>query len=151
MYPKSNHNQPSSNPISVVGYGTLITHGHWKNKKNIEVCIIKNYIRILPKGNWFPYVLSLKESSFFALKFEVTEQELRDLDQYEGVYAGLFKRVETEIELKNNKKIMTFIYVPTKKTIISQNLEIDMDKNDRWKEEIKRFPEIVEKFPELIK
>ena len=80
MYSKANNNHSSPNLFSVVGYGTFITHGHWKNKRNIEVCLVKDYIRILPKGNWFPYVIPLRESSFWALKFEVTEQELRDLD-----------------------------------------------------------------------
>ena len=132
-----------------MGYGTFITHGHWKNKQNIEVCRVKNYIRILPKGNWFPYVLHSKKSSFWALKFVVNEQELIELDKYEGVSTGLFKRVEIEINLKNNVKSKAFIYVPTDKTIKSQNLNVDIDKKDLWKEEIRKLPEIVNRFPEL--
>jgi gamma-glutamylcyclotransferase (GGCT)/AIG2-like uncharacterized protein YtfP len=140
----------SSTSFSVVGYGTFITHGHWRNKHNIEVCLVRNYIRIFPKGNWFPYVLPLKNSSFWALKFDVNEQELLELDKFEGVSAGLFKRVETEIILKSSEKEKAFIYIPTEKTINLQNLNAEIDKNDTWKEEIRKFPEIVDKFPELV-
>jgi len=61
----------SSDFIPIIGYGTFITHDFWKDKKNVEVCIVKNYIRIfIPKRNWFPYALPLKNSFFKALKFE---------------------------------------------------------------------------------
>ena len=136
--------------ISVVGYGTFITKGHWKDKDNVEVCVVKNFVRIFPKGNWFPFILPEKGNSFKALKFDVREGELNALDQYEGVSADLYDRVETQVILKNNEKINAFIYVPTQKTIESQKLTLELDKNDRWREEIKKFPEIVKKFPELI-
>ena len=136
--------------ISVVGYGTFITKGHWKDKENVEVCVVKDFVRIFPKGNWYPFILPSKGKSFKALKFDIKEIQLNALDQYEGVSAGLFERVETQVLLKNNQKINTFIYVPTQQTIKSQRLTLDLDKNDRWREEIKHFPEIVELFPELI-
>lgn len=136
--------------ISVVGYGTFITHGYWKDKKNVEVCLLNHFIRIYPKNSWFPFILPLKTSSFWALKFEVNEVELNGLDNYEGVKSELFERVEREIFLKNNKQIKAFIYIPTAKTINSLKLNIQMDLNDRWKEEIKKIPEVVMNFPELI-
>ncbi len=136
--------------FSVVGYGTFITHGLWKHKLNVEVCIVKNYVRIFPEGNWFPYVLPLKESSFNALKFCVSKEELEELDVYEGVSAGLFERIETEILLKNNRTTKAFIYVPTENTIISQKLRLGIDRNDSWKKEIEKFSEIVKKFPQLV-
>jgi len=135
--------------ISIIGYGTFITRNLWKDKKNVEVCTVKNFTRIYPKNSWFPYVLRSK-GSFKALKFDVNEQELETLDQIEGVFEGLFKRVNTEIYLKNNQKSCAFIYVPTDKTIKSQNLFPELDKTDQWKEEIKKYSEIVNKFPELI-
>ena len=135
---------------SVVGYGTFITKGHWKDKIDVNSCLVEEYVRIFPKGNWFPYVLSCKDASFWALKFDVNEKELDDLDHYEGVPAEIFKRVETRVILKNREKINAFIYVPTEKTIESQNLTLEMDDSDRWREEIKKIPEIVKKFPELI-
>ncbi len=85
-----------------------------------------------------------------ALKFDVEKDQLDDLDQYEGVSADLFKRVKTRVLLKNGKTIQAFIYIPTEKSIESQNLTFELDKKDRWKEEIKKFPEIVKQFPELI-
>ncbi|MHA1490824.1 MAG: gamma-glutamylcyclotransferase family protein [Promethearchaeota archaeon] len=89
-------------------------------------------------------------SSFWALKFDVDEEQLKKLDIFEGVPSRLYNRVEVEILLKNNRLLKCFIYVPTKKTIHSQNLSPETDKNDKWKEEIKKFPEIVNKFHELV-
>ena len=136
--------------ISIVGYGTFITKGHWKDQDNVEVCVVKDFVRILPRGNWFPYVLPAKGSSFTALKFDVRKGQLKTLDQYEGVSVELYDRVKTQVILKNNEMINAFIYVPTQKTIESQNLTPELDKNDRWREEIKKFPEVVMLFPELI-
>ncbi|TXT60479.1 MAG: hypothetical protein BAJALOKI2v1_100025 [Promethearchaeota archaeon] len=136
--------------VSVVGYGTFITRSLWKNKKNVQVCKVMGYKRIFPEGNWFPYVLPSETSSFWALKFDVNEEELKQLDYYEGVHADLYKREKTQVELKNGELIKAFIYVPTEKTIESQDLSEDMDNIDRWQEEIKAHPEIVEKFPELV-
>lgn len=135
--------------ISIIGYGTFVTRNLWKDKKNVEVCTVKNFARIYPKNSWFPYVLQSK-GSFKALKFDVNEQELEILDRIEGVFEGLFKRVNTEIYLKNNQEASAFIYVPTDKTIKSQNLFLELDKTDQWKEEIKKYSEIANKFPELI-
>jgi len=88
----------SANFIPIIGYGTFITHDFWKDKKNVEVCRVKNYKRIyIPEKSWFPYALPQKNSYFKALKFEVTKQELEELDTYEGVKSGLFKRIKTEI------------------------------------------------------
>ncbi|MEJ2248527.1 MAG: gamma-glutamylcyclotransferase [Candidatus Lokiarchaeota archaeon] len=134
---------------SVVGYGTFITRGYWKEKENVEVCQVNGYRRIFPRGNWFPYVLPSEGDSFWALKFDVNSQQLEQLDYYEGVKAGLYKRVKTEIMLKNEEKSEAFIYVPTEATIESQNLALESDEEDQWKEEIKKVPEIVEKFPKL--
>ncbi len=141
----------STDFISIIGYGTFITHGFWKNKKNVEVCVVKNFIRIfIPERNWFPYALPLKNSYFKALKFEVTKRELEELDIYEGVNSGLFKRVKTEVDLKNDKQIEAFIYVPTTNTIISQRLTSELDRFDSWKKEIEKSPEVLKKFPELL-
>ncbi len=136
--------------ISVIGYGTFITRGHWKEKNNVEVCKVPNFIRIFPKGNWFPFVLPLRNSSFWALKFDVNQEQLIELDYYEGLHSGLYERYEIEIILKNNKRSNALIYVPTQETINSLKLTPDLDLNDRWKEEIKKYPEVVLNFPELV-
>ena len=133
-----------------MGYGTFITKGHWKDKENVETCIVKDFVRIYPKSNWYPFILPAKGNSFKALKFDVEKGQLNALDLYEGVSADLYDRVETHVFLKNNDKINAFIYVPTQKTIESQGLTPEMDKIDRWREEIKKFPEIVKQFPELV-
>ena len=141
----------STDFIPIIGYGTFITHGFWKDKRNVEVCVVKNFIRIfIPERNWFPYALPLKNSFFKALKFEVTKQELEELDIYEGVNSGLFKRVKTEVDLKNDKQIEAFIYVPTTNTIILQRLTSELDRFDSWKKEIEKSPEVLKKFPELL-
>jgi len=139
----------SYNLVSIIGYGTFITRGIWKNKKNVEVCIIKDYIRIFPEGNSFPFVLPSEGSSFYALKFDVTQDELKNLDFYEGVSENYFKR-ETILAYNKNKELFkAYLYVPTKIMIKNYNLSIEMDENDKWKEEIKKFPEILKVFPEL--
>ncbi len=140
----------AQNKYSIVGYGTFITRGYWKNKSNVKICKVTGFRRILPKGNWFPFVLPDENSSFWALKFDVNEEELNQLDYYEGVAAGLYKRIKIDIQLKNGIKKEAFIYVPTQKTIQQQNLLLEMDKIDKWKEEIRKDSNLLRKFPELL-
>ncbi|MHA1804187.1 MAG: gamma-glutamylcyclotransferase family protein [Promethearchaeota archaeon] len=136
--------------VSVVGYGTFLTKGLWKNKKNVEPCLVKDHVRILPEGNWYPFVLEKKGASFWALKFSISKEELKQLDYYEGVDAGLYKRVLITVILKNGKKASAYIYVPTEKTIKTWGLDPLIDPHDQWKEELKKNPELIKEFPELI-
>ena len=87
---------------SVVGYGTFITKGLWKEQANVEVCYIKDYIRIYPEGNWYPYVLPKKNAFFWAIKFDVSDEALDRLDHYEGVPSELYERKEITILLKDS-------------------------------------------------
>ncbi|MHA1148224.1 MAG: gamma-glutamylcyclotransferase family protein [Promethearchaeota archaeon] len=135
---------------NVVGYGTFITKKYYEDKQNVEVCLIQDFIRIFPQGNWFPYALSLRGSSFWALKFSVSLDFLKKLDYYEGVSSGLFNRIEISILLKNEKKKRAFLYIPSQETIEKYKLSPELDSNDRWKEEIRKFPEITKKFPKLV-
>lgn len=141
---------PSSNLVSVIGYGTFISRGIWRTKKNVEICLVKDYIRIYPEGYWYPFILPSEGSSFFALKFDVTKEELKDLDFIEGVSENYFKREVIEVYRKNNEKIQAYIYLPTDQLITKNKLSVSLDDKDRWKEEIKNDSEIIEKFPELI-
>ncbi|MBY9017320.1 MAG: gamma-glutamylcyclotransferase [Candidatus Lokiarchaeota archaeon] len=134
---------------SVIGYGTFITRGYWKDKQNVESCLVNNYSRVFPRKYWFPVVLP-SDDSFWALKFDVSQEELNQLDNYEGVHLGLFERIQTKVELKTGSKINAFLYVPTENLIVSQMLTNELDTSDRWKEHIRTFPEIVQLFPELI-
>ena len=133
----------------IVGYGTFITQKYWKDK-NVQLCQVLNHIRVLPEGNWFPFVLYQEGSSFWALLFSVNELELNHLDTYEGVDAGLYTRKKIEVLLKSKMKKNAFIYIPTKETIKKYDLAPQIDLNDRWKEKIKEYPEIVRSFPELV-
>ncbi len=144
-----NNDTPVSTFSSIIGYGTFITRGLWKDKFNVEVCTVINFTRIFPRNNWFPYALK-SAGSFKALKFAVTKEEIKLLDEIEGVDSGLFKRVMVDILLKNNRSSSAFMYVPTEGTIVSQKLTLESDKIDRWKEEIKKIPEIVRNFPDLL-
>ena len=145
----NNNDTPVSKFSSIIGYGTFITRGLWKDKFNVEVCTVINFTRIFPRNNWFPYVLK-SSGSFKALKFDVTKEELNNLDKIEGVSTGLFKRVMVDILLKNNRISSALIYAPTEETIVSQKLTLESDKIDRWKEEIKKIPEVVRNFPDLF-
>ena len=143
------NNTSDSNLQPIIGYGTFITRGLWKNKINVEVCTVNNFTRIYPKGSWFPYALK-SAGSFKALKFAIPKEEIKLLDEIEGVDSGLFKRVMVDILLKNNQSSSAFMYIPTEETIVSQKLTLESDKIDRWKEEIKKIPEIVRNFPDLF-
>lgn len=143
----NSHSQPLT---TLVAYGTFITNNLWKNYENVEVCLVKNYRRILPPGNWFPYVLPDKNAQFWGLKFDVNFDQLIQLDTFEGVKLGLYSRIATKVFLKNDIEISADIYVPTEKTIKQYNIILDIDAEDRWKNEIKKYPELIEKFPELI-
>ncbi|MBY9020101.1 MAG: gamma-glutamylcyclotransferase [Candidatus Lokiarchaeota archaeon] len=144
-----NNNISDSNFISVVGYGTFITSGLWKNKFNVEVCTVINFTRIFPRNSWFPYALR-STGSFRALKFDVSIDDLNYLDDIEGIKYGLFNRVMVDILLKDFRSSSAFMYIPTEETIASQKLALESDKVDRWEEEIKKIPEIVRIFPELF-
>ncbi len=135
--------------ISVVGYGTFITRGYWKNKHDVEPCLVHNYSRVFPPNYWFPVIFPSNES-FWALKFDVTQEDLNQLDDDEGVDLGLFERIQITVELKTREKIAAFLYILTEKLINSQKLSLELDMNDRWKEHLKKFQEIVQLFPELI-
>ena len=93
----------SPNLHSVIGYGTFITNGLWKDKQEVTVCLVKDYIRILPEGSWFPYALPFNGGSFYALKFEVESKELKNLDYYEGIQYRFFERVKIKTYLKTKK------------------------------------------------
>ena len=134
----------------LVGYGTFITSKRWSNYSNVEVCLIRGYKRILPPGNWFPYVLPDENSQFWGLKFEVSSDQLSQLDKFEGVDTNLYYRRTIEVVLKDKSKINADIYLPTETTVMREKLTLEMDKIDAWKLEIKKHREIVEKFPELI-
>ena len=145
----NNRLNSKSNLVSVVGYGTFITRKLWKGKYNVEVCLVSQFSRIKPLNSWFPYVLPSK-SSFWALKFDIFYEELKVLDRYEGVPEAIFQRTEIKVTLKTGKQIPAYLYVPTKSTIFRENLSLELDLHDRWKEEIKKFPDIIHKFPELM-
>ncbi|MBN1216539.1 MAG: gamma-glutamylcyclotransferase [Candidatus Lokiarchaeota archaeon] len=136
--------------FSIIGYGTFITKGYWKDKENIEVCKVPGYRRIYPEGNWFPYVLKDKESSFWALKFDVSGDDLYQLDVYEGVFLGFYKRILIEINTKNYVLKKAYMYIPTEETVKKEKLSLEMDIIDKWKNEIKKNTEIIKLFPELL-
>lgn len=143
----NSHSQPLT---TLVAYGTFITNNLWKNYENVEVCLVKNYRRILPPGNWFPYVLPDVNAQFWGLKFDVNFDQLNQLDKFEGLDMGFFYRKTIKILLMNNSEIMVEIYIPTEKTIELENLSLDLDIEDRWKLEIKKHPDIIKQFPRLI-
>ncbi|GAI96159.1 unnamed protein product [marine sediment metagenome] len=143
----NSHSQPLT---TLVAYGTFITNNLWKNYENVEVCLVKNYRRILPPENWFPYVLPDINAQFWGLKFEVNFDQLNQLDKFEGLDMGFFYRKIIKILLMNNSEIMVEIYIPTEKIIELENLSLDLDIEDRWKLEIKKHPDIIKQFPLLI-
>lgn len=137
--------------ISIVGYGTFLTKGYWKGKKNVEPCLVRDYIRILPEGYWYPFALYKKGASFWALKFDITVIELDTLDIYEGVAEKLYDRILINVELEENRIISAYLYVPSQNTIQNSKLTTDLDEQDRWREKLLLNSELISQFPILFR
>jgi gamma-glutamylcyclotransferase (GGCT)/AIG2-like uncharacterized protein YtfP len=134
---------------SIVAYGTLITTGYWKDKVKVETCLIKHFSRILPRSFRFPVVLP-SEKSFWGLKFDINHEQLLELDIYEGLDLGLFKREKIKVQLKDQSLKKAFIYRPTDGFVSVRNISLEEDECDRWKTIIKKDSELRNLFPELI-
>ncbi len=117
----------------VVGYGTFITNGIWKQHENCKICRVLEYRRVYnPEMARFPFAIKDETSSFLALSFEVPEDEINHLDHIEGVKQGLYSRIITRILiLVDNILANAWMYVPTEQTRNHPYFPWD-DYNDLW-------------------
>jgi gamma-glutamylcyclotransferase (GGCT)/AIG2-like uncharacterized protein YtfP len=93
-----------TNNLNLAVYGTLRTG---KGRKGY----IEGYKLVHPIGAFFPAIIK-GDGKVVVEVTNINYNELQNIDRYEGVYHGLYKREIKEITLnKNNKKIKAYIYV----------------------------------------
>ncbi len=144
----------------VIGYGTFITHGVYKEKENVQPVIVKGYRRVFEKRRMrYPFVLEDQESSFVGLSFDIQKDYLRGLDSYECCDRqdpnnsngnGLYYRKEINAETTDGVEITAWIYIPTNRTIKRGRLSLDIDDKDSWREIIKVHCDGMKDFPVLV-
>jgi gamma-glutamylcyclotransferase (GGCT)/AIG2-like uncharacterized protein YtfP len=84
-------------------YGTLRTGFGQKG-------FINNYKLVRPKGAWFPAIVR-GDGRVIVEVMKVSNDELKELDRYENVDNGLYKRVSVPVTLFRNKKTFNaFVY-----------------------------------------
>ncbi|MFW9890015.1 MAG: hypothetical protein ACFFER_17670, partial [Candidatus Thorarchaeota archaeon] len=77
---------PSQNSSQMlVGYGTFITGGTWKNYPSCRVCRVPGLRRVYdPKMARFPFAVVDEQAEMLAVCFLVDENSLEAFDRYEG-------------------------------------------------------------------
>ncbi|MHA2143430.1 MAG: gamma-glutamylcyclotransferase family protein [Candidatus Thorarchaeota archaeon] len=103
----------------LVGYGTFITRGTWKNYPSCRVCRVPGLRRVYdPKMAWFPFAIVDEQAEMLAVCFLVDEDSLEAFDRYEGVGQGLYERVKREVLVKEDDgkwvSREAWIYLPTR-------------------------------------
>ncbi|MFW9890271.1 MAG: gamma-glutamylcyclotransferase family protein [Candidatus Thorarchaeota archaeon] len=139
----------------LVGYGTFITKGTWKNYPSCRVCKVPGLRRMYdPKMAWFPFAIDDEETEMLAVCFLVDEDSLEAFDRYEGVGQGLNERVKREVLVKEEDGIWisreAWIYLPTSSTMENPLFPWE-DSDDRWlRENIQELVELHASFPEFF-
>ena len=105
----------------LVGYGTFITRGTWKNYPSCRVCRVPGLRRVYdPKMAGFPFAIGDKQAEMLAVCFLVDEDSLEAFDRYEGVGQGLYERVKRDVLVKEDDGAWVsrkaWIYLPTSRT-----------------------------------
>ncbi len=139
-----------ANLVHVVGYGTFITRRTFERYHNLELCKVTGFKRVYPPRSGYPFAIPASEKDgFWALLFDIPEDELPSFDNYEGAPI-LYERKTVSIQRKASQSISAEIYIASKKEIQDAQLSTTMDPTDRWRDVIKaKVPDLLEKFPEL--
>ena len=139
----------------LVGYGTFITTGTWKNYASCRICRVPGLRRVYnPKMAWFPFAIVDNQAEMLAVCFLVDEDSLESFDRYEGVGQGLYERVKREVLMKEDEGAwfsrMAWIYLATSGTMQDPLFPWE-DSEDRWlQEEIRETGELQNSFPEFF-
>ena len=142
---------PQSGKNFLIGYGSFITNKSFIESHTIFLCKIKGYRRLWFKTTVFPFILPDPSfSGIHALCFTIEEEQIKNLDKYEGVDAGLYSREKILVEFIDGNQCYAYIYIPTNKCIQEYDLTFNNDPDDVWMDEIKKFPEVCKKYPELL-
>ena len=84
-------------------YGTLRTGFGQKG-------FINDYKLVRPKSAWFPAIVK-GDGKVIVEVMRVSDNELKELDKYENVDNGLYKRVSVPVTIFRNKKTFNaFVY-----------------------------------------
>jgi gamma-glutamylcyclotransferase (GGCT)/AIG2-like uncharacterized protein YtfP len=95
------YNMARNNTLAV--YGTLRTGFGQKG-------FINDYKLVRPNGAWYPAIIK-GDGRVIVEVMRVSNDELKELDKYENVHNGLYKRVSTPVTLFRNKKTFNaFVY-----------------------------------------
>lgn len=139
----------------VFGYGTFITKQVYKDKEKVRPAYLPDYFRVYRPQDWFPYVLRDDDShpevksGFWGLLFKVNDEELRNLDIYEGE-GRLYRRIKANGLEKNGDEAEFYIYYPMDSTIREMNLHQYVSSGDLWRQKIiDEHPGIIQDYPQL--
>ncbi|MFX0136451.1 MAG: gamma-glutamylcyclotransferase family protein [Candidatus Hodarchaeota archaeon] len=158
----------SEKQIKMIGYGTFIIRSASGESifKVIGTGSIKNFVRIYhPKfeemGVFYPFAVPTeKNSKLKALVYDISVEDLKELDFYEGV-PHLFQRTSCKVLLSDGKEIDTLIYIPSRSTceelkdrlkLILNDEELkEMWEKDLWLKKLKEDYPLVERiYPKLF-
>lgn len=104
----------------VAGYGSFITSGTWKDKLNPQICQVQGFRRVFNEQYaWYPFAIPDAKSTFLAIVFEVSGNQLSSLDRYECA-PSLYYRMQTKVLVRDGGDWVqktAWIYVPPEKTL----------------------------------
>ncbi|MHA1129493.1 MAG: gamma-glutamylcyclotransferase family protein [Candidatus Helarchaeota archaeon] len=146
----------------IIGYGTFLLRSTREtfHLKPVEVIVVHGYKRLfhpcLPYH--FPFILKAgKEQCFKGILFQIPENNLADLDAYEGV-PKLYNRINYKAK---SRFPPWFLYLPSVST--QKQLEADIEQyltpeeqntlfsSDLWLDYLRAFePALLQEFPALF-
>ena len=88
---------------------TLAVYGSLRTVFGQKV-FINDYKLVCPKSAWFPAIVK-GDGKVIVEVMRVSDNELKELDKYENVDNGLYKRVSVPVTIFRNKKTFkAFVY-----------------------------------------
>ena len=160
--------EDSEKQIKMIGYGTFIIRSASGESifKVVGTGSIKNFVRIYhPKfeelGIFYPFAVPTeKNSTLKALVYDISVEDLKELDYYEGV-PHLFQRTTCKVVLSDGKELETLIYIPSKSTCEQlkdrlRDIMNDEELNEMWEKDLwlksleKQYPLVKRIYPNLF-
>ena len=96
-------------PYKVSRNNTLAVYGTLRTGFGLKG-FINDYKLVRPKSAWFPAIVK-GDGKVIVEVMRVSDNELKELDKYENVDNGLYKRVSVPVTIFRNKKTFNaFVY-----------------------------------------
>ena len=136
--------------VTIATYGTLITRGWYRGKKNARPVIVRCFRRFYRKSSGFPVIVRDRNSSLWVLAFDADRDELSSMDMHE---LGYFTRERIVVEEKSGEKTDAWIYIPKPEFLLRYNVKTKEDLDDNFLDEIRAskaaidFPELMQRIP----